>query len=179
MSPRRLNLHIKNNRAGEEVFRMTPQRYRAAAKRNPAVAARVRAKIDFDLDNFESSIAKAHALVTWDLPTEDLARRAPHLRLIHIIGAGVEHLQPLNWLPPRVTLTNNRGVHAEKAGQYGIMALLMLNNALPYPLWYNPQGSYAVPCSLFFGGGEFVNLNGFFGSQHVGEELGCGIRAAA
>jgi glyoxylate/hydroxypyruvate reductase A len=30
-----------------------------------------------------------------------------------------------------VTLTNNRGVHVEKAGQYGLMAVLMLNNAIP------------------------------------------------
>ena len=62
---------------------------------------------------------------------QDLEQRAPRLRWIHIIGAGIEHLLPLDWLPAGVTLTNNRGVHAEKAGQYGLMALLMLNNAMP------------------------------------------------
>ncbi len=40
-------------------------------------------------------------------------------------AAGVEHLAPFDWLPPGVTLTNNRGVHAQKAGEYGLMALLM------------------------------------------------------
>ena len=110
---------------------MTPGRYRDAAERRPEVAARVDARIDFDLDNFDESMATAHALVTWDLPTGRLTDRAPDLRWIHIIGAGIEHLQPLDWLPANVTITNNRGIHAEKAGQYGLMALLMLNNAMP------------------------------------------------
>ena len=127
----RLRLHIKNNRSGEEVFRVTEERYRAAAARHTELAARVDARIDFDLDNFDTSMAGAHALLTWDLPTSDLASRAPNLRWIHIIGAGIDHLQPLDWLPPGVALINNRGVHAEKSGQYGLMALLMLNNAIP------------------------------------------------
>ena len=126
-----IRLHIKNNRAGQDVFRMSSDRYAAAAERHPAIAAKVEATIDWDLDNFDESMATAEALVTWDLPTADLARRAPNLRWIHIIGAGIEHLLPLDWLPSGVTLTNNRGVHAEKAGQYGLMALLMLNNAIP------------------------------------------------
>jgi phosphoglycerate dehydrogenase-like enzyme len=124
-------LHIKNNRGSGDVFYMSAERYQAAAQRYPEIASEVEVTIDFDLDHFEESIATADALITWDLPTANLAQRAPHLRWIHIIGAGVEHLQPLDWLPPGVTLTNNRGVHAEKAGQYGLMALLMLNNAMP------------------------------------------------
>ena len=127
----RVRLHVKNNRAGEEVFRMTAERLAEAAARRPAVAARVDSLIDFDLDRFEESMATAHALVTWDLPTADLARRAPALRWIHIIGAGVEHLRPLDWLPPGVTLTNNRGVHAEKTAESALMAVLMLNNRIP------------------------------------------------
>lgn len=124
-------LHIKNNRDGEDVFRITLERYQAAAARHAKIATRVRATVDFDLDRFDESMAEAVGLVTWDLPTKHLVERAPHLRWIHIIGAGVEHLQPLDWLPQGVTLTNNRGVHAEKAGEYGMMALLMLNNAIP------------------------------------------------
>ena len=110
---------------------MSEERYADAATRHPAVAAQVEVTVDWDLDNWEESIATADALVTWDLPTNDLSRLAPNLRWIHIIGAGIEHLSPLDWLPETVTLTNNRGVHAEKAGQYGLMALLMLNNAIP------------------------------------------------
>ena len=127
----RVRLHIKNNRAGELVFRITPERLAEAAGRNPSVAERVDSLIDWDLDRFEESMTTANALVTWDLPTRDLASRAPGLRWIHVIGAGVEHLRPLDWLPPGVTLTNNRGVHAEKTAESALMAVLMLNNRIP------------------------------------------------
>ena len=93
-------VHIKNNRAGEEVFCITPERYEAAAKRHPEVAKRLEVTIDWDLERFEDSIRTTEALVTWDLPTKDLAMRAPRLKWIHIIGAGIEHLRPLDWLPP-------------------------------------------------------------------------------
>lgn len=129
--PRTVPVHIKNNRAAEPVFRVTRERFEAACERHPETAERITATIDLDLDNFEASIGEAEALLTWDLPTENLAERAPNLRWIHIIGAGVEHLQPLDWLPPGVKLINNKGVHAEKAGEYGAMAILMLNNAMP------------------------------------------------
>lgn len=126
-----VHLLIKNNRSGEPIFRITPDLLAGARSRHPDVAAHVTATLDWDTDNFDELIGAAHAIVTWDLPTQGLASRAPNLRWIHIIGAGVEHLVPLTWLPDRVTLTNNRGVHADKAGQYGLMALLMLNNRLP------------------------------------------------
>jgi len=127
----KLRVHIKNNRAGEEVFRITPARWRAACRRHPETAQRITACIDWDLDRFDVSMRRAGALLTWDLPTDDLAVRAPALRLIHVIGAGVEHLAPFDWLPPGVRLTNNRGVHADKAADYLTMALLMLNAGLP------------------------------------------------
>ena len=95
----KLRLHVKNNRAGEAVFRMTPERVAAALARHPDVADRVEVFIDFNLDNFEDSIATADALITWDLPTADLRARAPKLKWIHVIGAGIEHLLPLDWLP--------------------------------------------------------------------------------
>lgn len=130
-STARTHLHIKNNRAGEALFRMTPERVAAALERRPDIAARLDVTIDWDTDNFAASMKNAHGLLTWDLPTQDLARLAPKLRWIHIIGAGIEHLQPLDWLPRGVTLVNNRGVHAAKAGEYGVMAILMLNNHMP------------------------------------------------
>ena len=73
----------------------------------------------------------ADVLVTWDLPTAGLAAVAPRLRWIHIIGAGVEHLCPMTWLPEQVTIVNNRGTHAAKGGEFGLMAVLMLNNHMP------------------------------------------------
>ena len=136
-----MRVHVKNNHAspdtfpptpeGEAVFTITRERFDAAAARYPHVARRLDVFIDWDLDHFASSMRTAEVLVTWDLPTENLAGVAPNLRLIHIIGAGVEHLCPMDWVPDDVTVVNNRGAHADKAGEFGLMAVLMLHNRLP------------------------------------------------
>ena len=128
---KKLHLHIKNNRDAELVFRNTPAQYRAARKRHPDIAPHVRASFSWDFDDLDRYLKTADAFVTWELPTADLARRAPKLKNIHIIGAGIEHLSPLTWLPRQTILTNNRGVHAPKARDYAAMALAMLNNNLP------------------------------------------------
>lgn len=135
------HIHVKNNRwaagsfpntpEGEEVFTIDAERFGAALADFPGLADRVEPFFDWDEDNFQSSIARADILLTWNLPTEGLAGRAPHLRWIHCIGAGVEHLLPLDWLPANVELTNNKGVHSDKAGEYGLMAALMLHNHVP------------------------------------------------
>ena len=123
------------------MFTITRERFEAAAGRYPHVARNLDVLIDWDLDRFETSMRTAEVLVTWDLPTADLARVAPKLRLIHIIGAGVEHLCPMDWVPPGVTIVNNRGAHADKAGEYGLMAVLMLHNRLP-ALFGNQQRAH-------------------------------------
>ena len=136
-----MRVHVKNNHAspdtfpptpeGEAVFTITRERFDAAAARHPHVARHLDVFIDWDLDHFADSMRSAEVLVCWDLPTADLTDAAPNLRLIHIIGAGVEHLCPMDWVPPGVTVVNNRGAHADKAGEYGLMAVLMLHNRLP------------------------------------------------
>lgn len=136
-----IKVHVKNNRwaagsfpntpEGEDVFTITKERFDAALALMPGLAGQVDATIDWDTDNFETSMADAEVLLCWNLPTENLAAIAPKLKWIHIIGAGVEHLLPLDWLPKGVTLTNNKGVHAAKAGEFGLMSVLMLHSHLP------------------------------------------------
>lgn len=141
MSERRVRVHIKNNHAspdtfpptpeGEEVFTITRERYDEAASRHSDVAGQIDAFIDWDEDNFSQSMRTAEALVTWDLPTANLATLAPRLKWIHIIGAGVEHLCPMDWLPEGVTVVNNKGAHAAKGGEFAVMAVLMLHTRMP------------------------------------------------
>jgi phosphoglycerate dehydrogenase-like enzyme len=57
--------------------------------------------------------------------------RAQKLRWLHVIGAGVEHLVPIDWLPDGVVLTNSSGVHSERSGEFIACALLMLNSRIP------------------------------------------------
>lgn len=81
---------------------MTPERVAEALARSPDIAERIDTVIDWDFDKFEESIATADGLITWDLHTENLRARAPKLKWIHIIGAGIEHMPPLDWLLWRV-----------------------------------------------------------------------------
>jgi phosphoglycerate dehydrogenase-like enzyme len=76
-------------------------------------------------------MATANVLISYRFPTDDLTKVAPNLLWIHIIGAGVEHLFPLDWLSKGVNLVNNRGVHAPKTMEYTMLAILMLGAAIP------------------------------------------------
>lgn len=148
----KVRVHIKNNHAalgtfpptpeGEEVFTITRERYLQAAERHPEVAKRLDVFIDWDLDNFAESMKTADILVTWDLPTAHLAAVAPNLKWIHVIGAGVEHLCPMDWLPHGVTVVNNKGAHAAKAGDFGLMSILMLHTRLAAIAWNQRQAKW-------------------------------------
>jgi phosphoglycerate dehydrogenase-like enzyme len=113
------------------VFQVNQERYNAAAARNSDVSHLVEASIGVNSAQLHESLGEANVLVGWTFPKKHLAQMAPNLRWIHIIGAGIEHLLPLNWLPPGVSLINNRGVHSEKAAEYMLMAILMLSNRIP------------------------------------------------
>ncbi len=126
-----INLHIENDSSLGEVFEVTPGRMESAFGRFPDVAGRVDYTIGYDCETFEERIATADALVCWTIDTKNLARRAPRLRWIHATGAGVEHFAPFDWLPEGTTFTNNVGIHGDRANEYAIMSVLMLNNRLP------------------------------------------------
>lgn len=129
--PSSIRVHIENSRKYASVFWITPERYEAGLARHAALAPRVETTIGWDLEDFDREMPTADVLVGWNFPRDDLARRAPKLRWIHLTGAGVEHLTPLQWLPPHVDLTNNSGVHAPKASEFGLTAILMLNSRIP------------------------------------------------
>lgn len=136
-----MKIHVKNNRwapgsfpntpEGEEVFTITKERFDNTLEEFDGLGDGVEVAIDWDTDNWESSMSDADVLLTWDLPTENLGEIAPNLKWIHCIGAGVEHMLPMDWIPQGVTITNNKGVHAAKAGEFGLMAVLMLHSHMP------------------------------------------------
>ncbi|MDC0198216.1 D-2-hydroxyacid dehydrogenase [Candidatus Thioglobus sp.] len=141
VSDKKIKVHFKSNHAnpdsfpptieGESVFALTKDRYQKAIDNYPDLKERIEPIFDWDLDNFYESMKTAEVLVCWDLPTENLAEIAPNLKWIHIIGAGVEHLCPMDWVPENVSVVNNRGVHSAKAGEFGLMSVLMLHTHIP------------------------------------------------
>ena len=67
---------------------------------------------------------------------------APNLKLLFLTIAGLDRLAPFDWLPPGVALMNNRGTHAAKAGEFGIMAVLMLANRVPAMVTHQRAGRW-------------------------------------
>ena len=145
MQDRKLKVMVLTAEDSLKVFRMTEERLEAALERHPSVRAVadfciVRTTTSYENDPswneadheiFYRGLGDADVLIGYMFPPDDFAGHAPRLKWIHIIGAGIEHLHPLGWLPEGVTLTNNRGAHAPKTSEFAMMAMLMLGNHMP------------------------------------------------
>ena len=128
---RTFHLHIENFRQRQALFHLTEPIYAAAAKRNRALARRLKVTIGWDGDIIDDALKTADFMINSSPPRERLRERAPNLQWIQTTGAGIDGLLPLDWLPAGITLTNNSGAHGDKAEDYCTMALLMLQNRAP------------------------------------------------
>jgi glyoxylate/hydroxypyruvate reductase A len=126
-----LHVHFDSRRSAAPVFHMPPRLCAEALARHPHIASHVRITTGWDLETAEETFLTADVFVGFHLPTELLKTHRGPLKVIHLTGAGLEHLRPLDWMPPGVILTNNRGIHRQKAGEFILMALLLLNNRIP------------------------------------------------
>ena len=138
MTNKKIKIHVKNNHwapgsfptdaEGEKNFTITKEHFTQALNNFPEIKEKVEIFVDWDEDNFKTSLANSDILVAWDFSTINLKKVAPNLKWIHVISAGVEHLHPLDWMFDGLVLTNSSGAHAKKAGEYGLMSILMLQN---------------------------------------------------
>ena len=141
MKNKKIKIHVKNNHwapgsfptdaEGEKVFTITNAHFEKAFEKFPKIKEKVEIFIDWDEDNFNSSMSSSDILIAWNFPILNLKKVSPNLKWIHCISAGVEHLLPLDWMFEELVLTNNSGIHSKKAGEYGLMSILMLQNHLP------------------------------------------------
>jgi phosphoglycerate dehydrogenase-like enzyme len=122
---------IERPTAGTGDLASAQRQFRAAARRYPDVARKLKIEFCGSDEERETKLATAEVFVAWRFPTADLARRAPRLKWIQLTGAGIEHLMPLDWLPAGMVLTNCSGVHGPKVGESATMALLMLHSQIP------------------------------------------------
>ena len=138
MTNKKIKIHVKNNHwapgsfptdaEGEKNFTITKEHFAQALNNFPEIKEKVEIFVDWDEDNFKTSMANSDILVAWDFSTINLKKVAPNLKWIHVISAGVEHLHPLDWMFDGLVLTNSSGAHTKKAGEYGLMSILMLQN---------------------------------------------------
>ena len=144
---RRIRLHIQNmpppeagdgdgvpDRSADAAFRVTDERFQGACERHPDLAAVLNTTISDDLADLPAAAAEAEVVFS---KTKVLRERfpvpsAPHLKWVFVTSAGVETLLPTDWLPPGAVLVNCRGTHAEKAGEFALTAILMLNARIPF-----------------------------------------------
>jgi phosphoglycerate dehydrogenase-like enzyme len=133
-----LHVHLENLSAKPPIFWLTPGLLESSLRGHEDLLAHCRFTVGNDFENLAANLATATVLVTSvdvicdsRFTRDELVRRAPALRHIHLIGAAVDRVLPLAWLPERVELTNNSGVHVDKAREYLTMALLALNARLP------------------------------------------------
>jgi len=126
-----MRIHVQNL-PGDPHFSVTPAQWAAAAARAPDVSAGHDVTFGETPEEFHAAIPEAEALVAQTGEVRKLfPADAPSLKLIYCTAAGLDSLAPFDQLPSDAALLNNRGAHGAKAGEYGIMALLMLAAGMP------------------------------------------------
>lgn len=131
MAARPVHLHIENARKKAGIYHITQARWEAASARHRALTRRLRVTIGWDGDILDHALTTAQIVIGIPARRDDLASRAAALRWLHATSAGIDELLPLDWLPRGVVLTNNRGAHGIKAGQFMRMAFTMLHTRMP------------------------------------------------
>ena len=126
-----MRIHLQNP-VDDPLFRFSREMWDAAVARAGDIAAGHRVSIGDTPEDFVAGMAEAEALIS-DTGTikASFPISAPHLKLISVTSAGLNFLAPFDWLPPGVRLLNNSGTHADKAGEFALMSVLMLANRIP------------------------------------------------
>ena len=134
----KIKIHVRNNHwkegflpcdeEGEKHSVITKEEFEKGLVLYPEIRNKIEYLIDWDEDNYLSSMKEADILLGWQFSTENIQEIAPNLKWIHVSSAGVNHLLPFNWMKDDLVLTNSSGVHAKKAGEFGLMSILMLQN---------------------------------------------------
>ena len=137
---KKIKIHIRNNhwkegflpcdQEGEKHSTITKEEFEKGLNQYPEIKDKIEYLVDWDEDNYLSSMKEADVLLGWQFPTKNIREIAPNLKWIHIISAGVNHLSPFHWMKDKLVLTNSSGVHAKKAGEFGLMSILMLQNQM-------------------------------------------------
>jgi len=187
---KKIKIHVKNNHwapgsfptdaEGEKVFTITSAHFEKAFEKFPQIKEKVEIFIDWDEDNFNSSMSNSDILLAWNFTTSNLKKVSPSLKWIHCISAGINHLIPLDWMHEGLVLTNNSGIHSKKSGEYGLMSVLMLQNHLPKiitnqknkkfaSLFSNPiAGKTVVVIGTGALGGSMIKLLSPLGAKIIG-----------
>lgn len=98
-------------------------------------------------------------------PPRGLWAGARQLKLIQTVGAGVDSVLPAPDLPPRVAITNARGIHSDQMAEYAVMMMLSFAKQLPRAMANQQEGlwqssGYQIPF-----GASFHSCAGKYGAR--------------
>jgi phosphoglycerate dehydrogenase-like enzyme len=128
---RPLRIHVQESLGSLDVFIVTESRLRPLLESRPSLHAVLDLSFGATRAELDRGLSTAEVMLVGNFETDDLTRRAPRVRWIQSIFAGVEKLAPV--IPSSIVLTNGSGVHAAKAAEYGIGAIILLNTGfLPF-----------------------------------------------
>jgi phosphoglycerate dehydrogenase-like enzyme len=137
---KKIKIHIRNNHwkegflpcdpEGEKHSTITSEEFEKGLSQYPEIKDKIEYLVDWDEDHYLSSMKEADVLLGWQFSTKNISEIAPNLKWIHVISAGVNHLSPFDWMKNNLILTNSSGVHSKKAGEFGLMSILMLQNQM-------------------------------------------------
>ena len=137
---KKVKIHIRNNHwkegflpcdpEGEKHSTITEEEFEKGLSQYSEIKDKIEYLVDWDEDHYLSSMKEADVLLGWQFPTKNIREIAPNLKWIHVSSAGVNHLSPFDWMKNDLILTNSSGVHSKKAGEFGLMSILMLQNQM-------------------------------------------------
>ena len=137
---KKIRIHIRNNHwkegflpcdlEGEKHSTITSDEFEKGLSQYPEIKDKIEYLVDWDEDNYIFSMKEADVLLGWQFPTNNIREIAPNLKWIHVSSAGVNHLSLFDWMKDDLILTNSCGVHSKKAGEFGLMSILMLQNQM-------------------------------------------------
>ena len=137
---KKIKIHIRNNHwkegflpcdpEGEKHSTITSEEFEKGLSQYSEIKDKIEYLVDWDEDHYLSSMKEADVLLGWQFPTKNIREIAPNLKCIHVSSAGVNHLSPFDWMKNDLILTNSSGVHSKKAGEFGLMSILMLQNQM-------------------------------------------------
>ena len=137
-----MRIHLQNP-ADDPLFDFSLDMWEAAAARAPDIGAGHEVSVGRTPADFHEAMAEAEALICDAGTVKSLFPvRAPRLGLLFATTAGLDRLAPFDWLRPEVILMNNRGAHAAKAGEFGIMSILMLASRVPEMATHQREGRW-------------------------------------
>ena len=137
-----MRIHLQDP-ADDPLFDFSRAMWDAAVERAPDIGAGHDVTIGRSAEDFTAAMADAEALIC-DISVikARFPCLSPRLKLLFVTNAGLDRIAPFDWLPPGVILMNNRGTHSVKAGEFGIMAVLMLANRVPEMVTHQRAGRW-------------------------------------